>query len=256
MSKLNLGIKKDLVAKAGIPINPPLPIQNPTAYFKSHVFPIAVLESVDFVPDQVTKDKQTEEETVQPVLKFTFKDTQNAEKKITTIHYPIDEDDDKWDIKLEGMQKSIKHIFEETVGADKFVEEDFAGETFAELFENVAKAFAKTVITKANKKGEEEGTALVTIPVYTTIPLYIKLTYYNNRLSTPMYPNFVQRAYVSKSTGNVQVPCELSVGKKDTIVNKADAKPAGQGGARDNALGGAGAFGMDNGAMGDMVFPD
>ena len=71
-----------------------------------------------------------------------------------------------------------------------------------------------------------------------------------------MYPNFVQRAYVNKATGTVQVPCELSIGKKDTIVNKVDAKPAGQGGARDNALGGAGAFGMENEAMGDMVFPE
>ncbi len=256
MSKKNLGIKSDLVAKAGIPINPPLPIPNPTTYFKSHSFPIAILEKVEFVPDQVTKDRQTEEETVQPVLKFTFKDTQNSEKKITSIYYGIDEDDDKWDVKLEGLQKSIKHIFEETVGADKFAEEDFAGSTFAELFENVANAFNKVVHTKPAKKGEEEGAPVVTVPVYTTVPCYIKLTYYNNRLGIPMYPNFLQRAYVSKATGTIQVPCELGISKRDVIVNKADAKPAGQGGARDNALGGSGAFGMNEGAMGDMVFPE
>jgi len=252
---MNLGIKNDLVAKAGIPINPPLPIKEPNAYFKSHIFPIATLEKVEYVAEQVTKDRQTNEETTQPVIKFTYKDKQNPEKKITSIYYGIEADDEKWDIKLEGLQKSIKHIFEEIIGADKFDEKDFSGSTFAELFENSANAFNKVTYTLPIKKGEEENSTPVVVPFYTTVPIYIKLTYYNNRLGVPMYPNFIQRAFVSKPTGTTQLICELAVGKGDVIINKADAKPA-TGSARDNALGGAGAFGIADSAMGDMVFPD
>jgi len=55
---MNLGIKKDLVAKAGIPINPPLPVEKPTPIFRTHIFPIAIVESVSFIPDYETTDKQ------------------------------------------------------------------------------------------------------------------------------------------------------------------------------------------------------
>lgn len=258
-----VGIKKDLVAKAGIPINPPLPIEKPTAYFKSHVFPIATLESVTFVPDQKSEDRQTGEITEQPVLKFTYKDTVNPEKKITDTIYPLDEDDEKFDMKLDGMQKSIKHVFEELIGADKFNEEDFGAEgttsheVFGSLFKNAADAFNKFVTTKIVKKGEngEEDTKK-SIPSYTLVPFYLKLTYFNGRLSPTMFPNFVQRAYQVKGNQTVQVACELAIGKKDAIVNKADAKPASAGGARDAGFGATGAFGMDMSAADDMVFPE
>lgn len=253
---LNLGIKKDLVAKAGIPINPPLPIEKPTAHFKSHIFPIAVLEKVEYVAEQVSTDRQTGEETKQPVLRFIYKDTVNAEKKITTIHYPIDPEDDKFELKLDGLQKSIKHVFEEIIGADKFVEEDFAGTSFKELFENVQKAFDKHTSKKTIKKAGEED-RVVDVKSYTLVPFYLKLTYFNNRLSPPMFPNFVQRAYATKGGQTVQVACELSIGKKDTIVNKADAKPAANGGARDNGFGASAPFGMEmGGGADDMVFPE
>lgn len=255
MKPLDLGIKKELVAKAGIPIDPPLPIDKPTTFFKAHVFPIAVLEKVEFVPEFETKDKQTEEVTKQPILRFIYKDTKNSEKKITDIIYPIDmAGDDKAQIKLDGLQKSIKHIFEELVGSDKFVEEEFAGTSFAELFENVANAFNKYTTTKTIKV--EGADTPIVVPLYTLMPFYLKLVFFNGRLTPTMFPNFVQKAY--NKTG-VQIPCELSVGKKDTIVNKTDAKPAGNaGGLRDNGFGGAGAgvFGMDSGAAGDMVFPE
>ena len=74
-------------------------------------------------------------------------------------------------------------------------------------------------------------------------------------MSPTMFPNFVQRAYTSKGGQTIQVPCELSIGKKDLIVNKADAKPA-SGGARDAGFGSA-PFGMEMGAGAeDMVFPE
>lgn len=251
---MNLGIKKDLVAKAGIPIDPPIAIEKPTLYFKTHKFPIAILEAVEFNDAFETTDKQTNEVTTQPIIKFIFKDTVNPEKKVTSIHFPIDPEDDKFEMKLDGLQKSIKHIFEETIGADKFLEEDFAGTTFAELFENVGKAFNKHITNKIVKKaGEEDVTAAV--KSYTLVPVYLKLLWFNNRLAPSMFPNFVQRAFVGKAGATVQTVCELSIGKKDNIVNKADAKPAVSGGARDNSYGGVNAFGMADGAAADMIFP-
>ena len=87
--------------------------------------------------------------------------------------------------------------------------------------------------------------------------MYLKLVWYNNRLSPTMFPNFVQKAFVNKSTGIVQVPCELAITKKDIIVNKADAKPAAGVGGRGAGFGGAPAFGMaDSEGMDDMVFPE
>jgi hypothetical protein len=255
---MNLGIKKDLVAKAGIPINPPLPVEKATPIFRTHVFPIAIVESVTFLPKFETTDRQTDEVTVQPVLQIVYKDVQNAEKKITVTVYPLDPTDDKFDMKLDAMQKSIKHLFEEIFGADKFIEEKFAGTSFEELFENVGKAFNEHTITKVIKKSTEEGVADVTktIQSYTQIQMYLKLVWYNNRLSPTMFPNFVQRAFKVINNVVTQVPCELSITKKDIIVNKADAKPSGAG-ARGAGFGATSAFGMsDTEGVDDMVFPE
>ncbi len=258
---LDLGIKKDLVAKAGIPIDPPIAIDKPTTHFKTHKFPIALLEKVEFDPAQKMVDRQTQEESYSPVINFIFKDTVNPEKKITHKYFPLDPDDDKFAVKLDGMQKNIKHLFEEVVGADKFDEADFGGSSFEELFKNVANAFNKVTITKTVKVEGEEGaeptTKEVKVKAFTLVPVYLKLVYFNNRLSPPMFPNFVQKAYTKSGNTAVQAVCELTVGNKEAIVNKADAKPA-AGGARDNGFGGAGVFGtgMDMGAAGDMVFPE
>jgi len=255
---MNLGIKKDLVAKAGIPINPPLPVEKPTPIFRTHIFPIAIVESVSFIPDYETTDKQTDEVTKQPILQIVYKDVQNAEKKITVNVYPLDPTDDKFEMKLDAMQKSIKHLFEEIFGADKFIEEKFAGTTFAELFENVSKAFNEHTVTKLIKKSTEEGVpdTVKIIQTYTQVQLYLKLVWYNNRLSPTMFPNFVQRAFINKNNVVTQVPCELSITKKDIIVNKQDAKPS-SAGARGAGFGANAAFGMtDAEGAEDMIFPE
>lgn len=258
---LDLGIKADLVAKAGIPINPPLPLDKPNMYFKSHIFPIATLEKVFFDPKSKSEDKQTGEVTYQPVLKFIYKDVVNLEKKITKTYYVIDmAGDDKAATKLDGMQKSIKHIYEELIGAENFIESEFEGKSFEELFANVQKAFEKHTairMIKSTKEGEEDTPE--TFFKYTTIQFYLKLIYFNGRLEPPMFPNFLQVAYKHKNKQWTQEVCELGIGKKDTIVNKGDATPkAGVGGTRDNNFGaGSMPFGMDmNGAAAaDMVFP-
>jgi hypothetical protein len=256
---MNLGIKKDLVSKAGIPINAPIAVDKPNAIFRTHIFPIAVLESVEFLPEFETTDRQTDEVTTQPIVRMVYKDTQNSEKKISVNMYPLEEGDDKFATKLDGMQKSIKHVFEEVFGADKFVEEEFAGTTFAELFENVGKAFNKHTITKVIKKATNETEKDVTksIKAYTQVPLYLKLVWFNNRLAPTMFPNFVQKAYSTKGNVTTQVPCELSISKRDIILNKTDAKPATATGARGAGFGGGAAFGMSEAeGMDDMVFPE
>jgi len=154
---LDLGIKKDLVAKAGIPIDPPIAIDKPTQHFKSHKFPIALLEKVEFDPAQKNIDRQTGEESYSPVLNFIYKDTVNPEKKITDKYFPLDPESDSFAVRLDGLQKSIKHVFEEIVGSDKFDEADFGGTSFEELFKNVANAFNKFTVTKTIKVEGVDG---------------------------------------------------------------------------------------------------
>lgn len=260
MSKF--GIKKDLQAKAGIPISAPLPIDKPTPLFsKGFSFPLAVLESVKFDPAKKSEDRQTKEITESPVLEMVFRDHTNPEKKITSIRYPLNEDDDTFDIKHEGLTKSIKHIFEEAVGEDKFDEDDFSADSYAELFEKTAKAFAKYTVnqTKKGKDGAED--TVVAVPIYKTKVFYLKLTYFNSRLSPPMFPNFLQPAFKTVNNNTVQVPCELSVLKKDAIVDKSNAQPASGGSGREGSFGlpaGGSAFGMpmDMGNIPNMDFPD
>ena len=259
MSKF--GISKDLQAKAGIPISAPLPLDKPTPLFsKGYSFPLAVLESVTFVPEKKTEDRQTKEVTLQPVLEFVFRDNNNPEKKITSIRYAIDEDDDKFDVKHEGLTKSIKHIFEELVGEDKFNEDDFSAESHAELFEKTAIAFNKYTV-KQTKKVKDAEDVIVEVPIYKTHVFYLKLVYFSSRLGLPMYPNFIQKAFKPTKDGLIQIPCELSKGQKDEFVDKSSASPASSNGSgRENSFGvpgGGSAFGMpmDMGNLPDMNFP-
>lgn len=230
--KRSLGISKDVKGKSGIPIAAPYKLEKRTPqYPNQYEFPIATLVKVHFDPKKVVKRQSGEEEV--PALMFTFTTQQN--KQFTDVCFPVDEDDDDvFETKLGDLHQKIKHIFEECIGLDKFNEEDFQGETFTELFGNVAEAFKKVTVTRG------EGENAKTVPLHAITPIYIKLTYYKTNLQFPKYPNFVQRA----KNGSIDIPCELLINPKYDKLEPSDvAKPgAGAGipayGAQDNSFNG------------------
>ena len=229
-----LGIKKDLQSSAGIPINAPARLEKRTEFYpNSWEFPIVQLVRVDFNP---TKEiNRNGEVSTSPVLQLVFV-TKNG-KQFTHIEFPIDEADAKFEEKVGYLQQRVKHIYDAVVGASKFKEGSMEGDTFAELFDNIAKAFNAETITKG------EGELAKTIPLYSATFAYLKLVYYQTRIQMPMFPNFIQRAF----NGAQQLVCELAVNPKyDQVEAKAPAQ------ANNNAYTG----GTNNsfGAGGD--FPD
>lgn len=198
MSKL--GIKKGLQASAGIPIPAPKKLpQHTPMYPNAWEFPIASLVNVFYTPDKAVKNSNTGEEVPTPVLSFVF--VTKDHKQFTHIEFPVDEDDAKFEDKLTALHQRVKHIFEQTIGESRFKEGSMDGDTFAELFENMAKAFNAEILTKG------EGEAAKTVKLYTQGYVYIKVVYYKDKLQFPLYPNLVQRAFI----GTEQRPCELII---------------------------------------------
>ncbi len=218
-----LGIRKDLEAKAGIPINTAKKLTDNNPQFPTgYEFPMGRLVNVVF-----TKDKEVgQDKTPTPVLAFVFKG--DKDKQFTSMEFPLDFDDAKFDTKLEALQKRLRHIYDETIGTDKFVEGSMDGDTFAELFENVANAFNSQTRTTG------EGDEAKTVKLYADGLHYLKLVYYQTRLQFPMFPNFIQKAF----KGTVAQACELriTVGS-DELEPKVKAKVSGFNGGG-NDLGG------------------
>lgn len=223
MSKL--GIKKDLQAKAGIPIPAPKKLDKHTALFPNGwEFPVANLVNVTFDAEKSISRNGVEEKV--PALTFVYKAKDG--KQFTQVEFPIDMDDEKFDNKHTALTQRIKHIFEEVLGESKF--EEIEADTYAELFEKTAAMFNKHVGTKG------EGEDAKKFKLYSTTPIYLKLVYYKDRLQVPMYPNIVQRAMGS----NGQVPCELMINVTyDKTEPEAKAKAnSSYGGGTDNQFGG------------------
>ena len=244
MSTKKLGISKDLQASAGIPIPAPRKLDKATQQFPNgYDFPIAQLVKVYCDPKKVVK--RNGEDTEEAVLGFVFATAggnNTPKKQYTSIEFPIDSDDDNFDKKFEQLASRIKHIFCEVIGESKFTEEAMTGDTFEEFFTNVAAEFNKHKVTTG------EGDAAKTVPVYTKNSVYIKITYYKDRLQTPLYPNFVQKAY----NGTQPIACELIINPTyDKIEAQAKVVAGGNaayGGGTNNTFGG--------GAAGFGDFPD
>lgn len=227
MSKL--GIKKDLQAKAGIPIPAPKKLDKATPLFpNAWEFPVANLVNVIYEEAKTITRNSVEEQV--PALTLVYK-TKDG-KQFTQVEFPIDFDDAKFDNKHQALTQRIKHIFEETIGESKF--EEVEAETFEELFGKVAAMFNKHTTTTG------EGDSAKTTKNYARTPVYLKLIYYKDRLQVPMYPNMIQRAVGS----NGQVPCELMINPTyDAVEPQAKAKPnaggmGGYGGGTDASFGG------------------
>jgi len=217
-----LGIRKDLEAKAGIPVDTAKKLESNNPQFPTgYKFPIVKLVNVVFTPNKEVE--RNGEKIPTPILSFVFKG--EGDKQFTSVEFPLDYDDAKFDMKLEALQKRLRHIFDETIGTDKFVEGSMDGDTFAELFENVAKAFNSFTTTRG------EGENAKTVKLYAEHTHYFKVIYYQTRLQIPMFPNFIQRVL---GTDKQPVPCELRiVVGTDELEPKAKAKVSGFGAGND-----------------------
>lgn len=231
MSKMSLGIKKDLQAKAGIPIPAPKKVtENSPIFPHNWVYPVGKLVKVFYDPEkEITRNK---EKVKEPVLCFVF--TTQDGKQYTHIEFQLDQTDSKFDGKLVALQQRIKHFFEETVGENFF--EEIEASTFEELFKGSADLFNKNTITRT--KGEGENKKEQVIPLYALSTVYIKLTYYKDKLQFGLYPNLIQRASIE---GKNQV-CELMINPthdKVEPVAKLEKKTGSYSGGTDGSYGAA-----------------
>lgn len=199
-AKRKFGITTETKAENNLRMNPPMPLKEPTAQFPNKwKFPIAKLVNVKAVSDFETKNGNTE------VLQFTFKGKDNSIH--THTEWLIEDDDEKYEKRVEGMNSRIKHIYTQIFNT--FPEKGIGTEAtnWKEYFAAITDAF------NSIKKDDKV--------VYPTVPLYLKLTYYKSNLNFPLSPNFVQRVEKDK-------PCKLEVNLQyDTVEQSKPSTPNG-----------------------------
>lgn len=137
-------------------------------------------------------------------LQFTFVDLDNVRKFIHT-EWTVDPSDAKFGKKLEALNIRFKHIYE---AYSKFPEAGLGkgATTFVQYLELLA------IGINTGKAGK---------PIYKTddgklIPVYIKLTYFNNNLGFPYSPNFLEVIKEGKET-------TLTIDKRYDTVEQTDA---------------------------------
>ena len=204
------GITSETRGASGVSIPAPTKLAAPNPMFTTgYEFPVCKLVSVKFNP--VKTIKRAGQETVVYALEFLFKD--NKDRQFTHIEFPLDPTSKNAEKEPDWQDQKIKHIWEETIGANKLPAEGIGttATTEAEYYELIAKAFNDVKVEVPNpkakepvKEGEVPPTATVSRVAYGQTHLYIKLTYNKNRLQLPLFPNFIQRAVENGK----QVPVE------------------------------------------------
>lgn len=177
--KRGFGITTETKSENNVRMLPPQKLEKPSATFPSgYSFPIASLVNI-----VATKDKKTKT-GVTDTLQFVFKDSEG--RQYVHTEWKIDDTDAKWDKKMEGLNSRIKHLFVTLTGTfpEGGIGTDAKG--FYDFFTKVKKTFDDTGIE------------------FSKIPLYLKLTYYNDNLGFPLGPNFVQKVLPNK-------PCLLEI---------------------------------------------
>lgn len=229
--KRKLGISKDTVGGSTVPIPAPYKLDKPNEQFTTgYHFPIAKLVAVSYIADKAMK--QNGVDVTKPVLSFIFKDDKN--RQYQHIEFPVDEDDAKFESKVEWLNQRVKHIWDETIGDKMFPQEGLGAnaETFAELFKDIADKF------NAVKTGEGEQARVV----YAQTLLYIKLTYNKDRVQFPLFPNFVQRAKIADKVVPV-VTLTITPSRDKVEPPASTSAPAlGYAGGTDNTFGGGANF--------------
>jgi len=199
---MGFNVTKDTRGTALMPIPVPsklLETQRDQLFPMGYKYSTARLVNVVFDPEKEVK--QNNETTTQPILSFIFADDKQRRATLT-FFVPSDMDEAKNDKETARQQERIKHIWDETVGEERFPEEGLAptAESHRDFFKEVADNFNR--ITREVPGGSAEKPKLV--KMYGIDRVYIKLTYYNNNINFPLYGNIIQRA----ETGQKPLVCE------------------------------------------------
>lgn len=187
------GVGKDQQGGNVVSIPTPSKLKETNPQFTTgYSFPIARMVNVIF--DPVKEVNSGGIKVPKPVLTFMFKDDEG--RQFSHAEFPIEDDDVKFDSKLEWMNQRIRHIWDETIGASKFPENGIGqeAENFSDFFKDVADTFNSAVVGEGDKQ----------VKLYATTPVYMKLVYNRNRTQFPLFPNFVQRAKVGDKTQAVK----------------------------------------------------
>lgn len=155
-------------------------------------FPIARLVNVISNPALEKKNGDTT-----AVLQFIFKTPEK--EQFTHTEWEVDTTDAKFTDKVEYMNIRIKHIYTTIFGT--FPKEGIGAKAsnFVEFFNAVKEAFDSVTIERPSKADTDKT---VKIRVYTTVSLFIKVTYYKTNLKFPLAPNFLEKVIEGK-------PCKI-----------------------------------------------
>lgn len=245
------GITSETRGSSNVSIPAPTKLATADPLFKTgYEFPICYLVAVRYVAEK--KIKKAGVDTTTYVLEFFFKD--KKDRQYTHIEWPLDPTSKNAAKEPEWQDQRIKHIWEETIGADKLPKEGLGttAKTEAEYFELVAKGFNDVKVNVLNpkynpneapKEGEQPVPQTVSRVAYGQTPIYIKLTFNKTNLQMSLFPNFIQRAMENGK----QVPVEKLVIdlKYDQVEPSVSASTANNPAASlstglDNQFGGAG----------------
>ena len=161
-----------------------------------------------FLTSVKCEQRQNKKDETAPftVLVFSFVDLEGA-RKYDHVEWVVNGEDAKAKDKVKASNVRIKHIFESyltfpTNGIG------VTAKSWEEYFNAIVKAFETM-----GKDGK---------PIFKTeegkfIPIWLKFTYFNNKLGFPYSPNFIEKIKEGKET-------TLAIDKRYDIIEQTDAK--------------------------------
>ncbi len=156
------------------------------------------------------EEVKKKDETTTHALMFYFEDA-SKERNHRETEWLLDETDAKFTGKLEALQSRIKHIYEEFAPFPK----DGIGTGSATVMD-----FYKAIEIAFNTNGKDGS------PIYTNVPVYIKLTWYKGNLKFPYSPNFIEKI---RKDGEKLKPTNLVINPKYDVMDN-DATSSGTSG--------------------------
>lgn len=194
------GITSETRGSSNVSIPAPTKLSTPNPQFTTgYSFPVARLVAVKFNPAKPIKRNGVE--TTIHALEFLLKD--EKDRQFTHIEFPIDPAGKNPERDAQWQDQRIKHIWEETIGADRLPKEGLgtSAKTESEYFKLVAEGFNAVRVEVTNPKygqpveeGKDPHPEKVSRVLYGQTPIYVKLTYNKTNLQLPLFPNFFQRA--------------------------------------------------------------
>lgn len=175
-NKLKFGISKDTKTTNNTPILVATKVENNAMFPNGWKFPKARLVNIITNPEFELKSGEKTS-----ILQFVFID--NDKRQYIHTEWQLDADDAKVDVKLEGMNVRIAHIYSAIFGN---IPENGIGSDaidFNDFFNKVKDTFNLQTIQKGDKQ----------VIAYTQVELFIKVTYYKKNLGFPLSPNFLEK---------------------------------------------------------------